>query len=423
MKSPQRQRHVFRVTLLTLAGVALLSAIAGCRDSGTGDPAGAGQELIGGTVNPLFVDPASRDFSSNPKLLERILETPHGYFRFINVPFSQEVCRRFEEQLKGTPTFNLHGDAHVEQYAVTDLGRGLTDFDDSSSGPALIDLLRFGVSAALASEQRGFADGFGTVFGELLRGYRLALEEPDVEVPEPALARAKRETFVHDAAGYFEVIESIMEPMPETEAVELSRALQPYFDTMLDEHAGLDAGFFAIEQQGYLRSGIGSALDLKYLVRTRGESDDPLDDVVLEVKQVRNLEAIDCIRITSGSDPFRVLIGHARIATEPYRFLGYLRFRGLTFWVHAWVENYSELDIEDDLGSAAELAEVAFDVGVQLGRGHVNQIAGPLDRQLRREQLRLLDRDAAVIEASCIQLARQTLEAWQEFKAAQAARD
>ena len=39
--------------------------------------------------DPLYVDPASRDFSQNPELLERVLRSPHGYLRFINVPFSQ----------------------------------------------------------------------------------------------------------------------------------------------------------------------------------------------------------------------------------------------------------------------------------------------------------------------------------------------
>ena len=95
--------------------------------------------------NPLYIDPASRDFSENADLLERILSGPHGYFRFINIPFSREICRRFENELPSMPSLNLHGDAHIEQYAMTDLGRGLTDYDDSSTGPGLIDLLRFGV--------------------------------------------------------------------------------------------------------------------------------------------------------------------------------------------------------------------------------------------------------------------------------------
>ncbi len=125
--------------------------------------------------NPLFVSPASRDFSQNPELLERIVESPHGYLRFINLQITEEVCRRFEASLSQYPPFNLHGDAHLEQYAVTDLGRGLTDFDDSSSGPAVVDLMRFGVSVRLAAAAHGWNERAEEVLGAFLLGYREAL--------------------------------------------------------------------------------------------------------------------------------------------------------------------------------------------------------------------------------------------------------
>ncbi len=366
--------------------------------------------------DPLYIDPASLDFSDNPKLLERILATPHGYFRFINVPFSREVCHRFDADLVGTPSFNLHGDAHLEQYAATDLGRGLTDFDDSSTGPAIVDLARFGVSLYLASDQAGFGEAAPAIFDEFLRGYRAALEDPSAEVPEPRLAAGKRSGFKVDREAYFGFIDSLMEPVPEAETQSLGLSLVPYVEVMLIESPGLARDFFAIEGLGYLRQGIGSALDVKYLTRMRGASTDPLDDIVLEIKPVRDLTAIDCISVPPGDDPFRVLVGQSRIATEPFKYLGYIRLNGRTFWVHAWVENYSELEIAEDFTSVEEISEVAFDVGLQLGRGHVKQIAQPLDLQLRREQLRLLDRDTEKIQAACRDLADLVTAAWERFR-------
>ena len=370
-------------------------------------------------INPLYVDPASRDFSDNPKLLGRILGTPHGYFRFINVPFSREVCRRFGSDLVGTPSFNLHGDAHLEQYATTDLGRGLTDFDDSSTGPAIVDLARFGVSLYLAAEQSGISGDADAIVDRFLEGYRAALDDPEVEVPEPRLAARKRAGFKYDREAYFRFIESLMEPVPEDEARGLEESLGPYVEVMHEESPELADDFFHIESLGYLRQGIGSALDIKYLARVRGATPEPLDDVVLEIKQVRDLTDIQCISVAAGPDPFRVLIGQARIASEPYKYLGYARFRGHTFWVHAWVENFSQVEVADDLTDSEEVAEIAYDVGVQLGRGHVKAIAQPLDLQLRREQLRLIDRDAEKIKAACRQLASLTTDAWEQFKAAQ----
>src|SRR5689334_619986 len=72
--------------------------------------------------NPLFVAPGSYDFTANPRLLERVRSSAHGYFRFVNIAFSDCVCRRYSDALPSIPRVNLHGDAHIEQYAVTSIG-------------------------------------------------------------------------------------------------------------------------------------------------------------------------------------------------------------------------------------------------------------------------------------------------------------
>lgn len=371
------------------------------------------------TENPLYVDPAGQDFSANPELLERILDSPHGYLRFINIPFSQEVCRRFSDSLDGAPQFNLHGDAHVEQYAVTDLGRGLTDFDDSSSGPAIVDLARLSVSLRLAAQMRGWQARTDEILARFFQGYREALENPEVEPPIPPLAERLTEEFEYDREEYFEWVETISDPVPPEEAEALIVALGPYVEVMLAESPELSSRFFEVVSVGFLRLGIGSALDRKYLVRIRGLSDDGADDLMLELKQVRDLTGIDCIQVSQGADPFRILIGQSRIAYQPYRLLGYVRFQGLMFWIHAWVDNYVEASIKETFESPEDLGDVAYDVGVQLGRGHPNQIGSPLDLQLRREELRLLERDEERIKATTQNLAAEVTEAWQRFRAAQ----
>ena len=58
---------------------------------------------------------------------------------------------------------------------------------------------------------------------------------------------------------------------------------------------------------------------------------------------------------------------------------------------------------------------MAYDVGVQLGKGHVKHIAAPLDLQLKREQLQLLDTHEAEIRKTCQELAQQPISAWKAF--------
>jgi hypothetical protein len=321
----------------------------------------------------------------------------------------------FEEMYAGSPSFNLHGDAHLEQYAVTDLGRGLTDFDDSSAGPAILDIMRFGVSLDLACSLNRWQDSFDHLFEFFLEGYRNALESPQLEAPEPAIVSKLRSDFSFDKEKYFEWVNSIMVEMPPQESDSLLIAMKTYVEIMMKENPQLSKDYFDIVTLGYLKMGIGSALDLKYLARCRGESNDPLDDVVLEIKEVRDISQIPCLIRSQIFDPFRILIGQARIAYQPFYHLGYFPFREKNFWVHSWVQNYEELDIGKSYRSIDDLEEIVYDVGVQLGRGHPKQIAAPLDFQLRQTQLRWLEKHSNELKLACQKQADEVEYSWEKF--------
>jgi len=84
--------------------------------------------------------------------------------------------------------------------------------------------------------------------------------------------------------------------------------------------------------------------------------------------------------------------------------------------VHSWVDNYKEMSVEESFENPEQLAEIAYDVGVQLGQGHPKQIAGPFDIQVRREQVLFLKKYDTKIKEACRKLADQTVEAWKLFK-------
>ncbi|MBN2011844.1 DUF2252 family protein [candidate division KSB1 bacterium] len=365
--------------------------------------------------SPFFENPADHDFSKNSELLERIVGSSHGYFRFINIPFSNYMCHYYADILIGQPSLNLHGDAHIEQYAVTDLGRGLTDFDDSSTGPALLDWMRFGVSVHLACEELGWTSAADSMVGRFFRAYRATLENPEMVANEPNIVTKMKAKFTTNRLKYFEWVASIMEPMPDSERDSVLTAMKSYIATQFAEDASLPKNYFQVQEMGYLRMGIGSALDLKYIVRLHGLTDDPMDDVVLEVKQVRDLSGISCVQTSQKTDPFRILLGQARIAYHPFHHLGYFQFRGMNFWVHSWVDNYKELKISSSFTEPHDMAEVVYDVGVQLGRGHIKHIATPLDLQVRRSQLQLLNEQEMRLRTDCGRFAQQVDDAWKQF--------
>src|SRR5262249_36022489 len=64
------------------------------------------------------------------------------YFRFNNRAWTARVCEAFAD-VTDVPVVRLHGDAHVEQFALSKDAWGLDDFDDSARGPLFVDIVRF----------------------------------------------------------------------------------------------------------------------------------------------------------------------------------------------------------------------------------------------------------------------------------------
>lgn len=71
-------------------------------------------------------------------LIDRLRTDPFTYFRFINRAWTTRVCEAFAD-ITDPPIVRLHGDAHIEQFALTNTAWGLGDFDDSTRGPSFVD--------------------------------------------------------------------------------------------------------------------------------------------------------------------------------------------------------------------------------------------------------------------------------------------
>jgi len=407
-------------SLPALIAITALTGSLGCGGTQPGAEATDAPNTTPAGAIVVEVDPAS--VRAAPAFFEALRDDPFRYYRFVNVPFSDETCRWFGESVTTMPNVNLHGDAHIEQYAITSEGRGLADFDDSSTGPAVIDLVRFGTSLRLAADASGLGDATPLI-DAFLRGYRDAMESPDDEVAEPSISAEIRAGFGDDRAGFLEMTDGLMIPLDADTEAEVREAFGRYAARLVEtSDAGINEAHLVIRAVGGLDIGIGSRLDEKFLVRIEGPTSDPMDDVVIELKEVRDLSGISCIEAGRGGGAFRVLIGQARIGggidpwLAPIPAGGEGRFATTPFWARAWYDHYREVDA-GGFDETADLAEVAYDVGAQLGRGHVVQIASPLDAQLRAEQLALLDEIEPDLRAAIDAMAERTLEGWRRFGA------
>jgi hypothetical protein len=357
----------------------------------------------------LAVDPGSPALLANPKLRRRLAAGPHDYFRYVNAPFRELLCGRLVEELRQAPSVTLHGDPHLEQYAVTDRGRGLADFDDSTLGPALLDLVRFATSLRLAAQERGFEGAEAAVKG-FLGSYADALRDPARLPREPRVVARVRARFDRSRMNALARAESLMEALPPGMAPSdetLARTAR-----LLAQVSGWPEQFFKVKRVGALGIGIGSAADEKYLLRIEGDSRSPQDDVILEIKEVRPTPAGRCVRSEPGPD--RILLGSSRLAYQAFDYAGGITLEGRSFWFHAWPDNYVEVEVRRDLDSLAELEEIARDVGFQLGRGHPKAGRDKHSKQLR-EVLRAQLAPERVAGLSLL-MAQATTEAWQRYR-------
>ena len=376
-----------------------------------------GVALLAGRVaaaEGLAVDPKDPRFADRPDLVARLSATPHGYFRFVNAAFAAETCRLFSDVVASLPEVNLHGDAHVEQYSVTSLGRGLTDFDDCTRGEPVIDLVRFGASLLLAAREKGWADEEGRFVDEFLKGYRTGLRGDRREMRTPELVTRTRAAFKWDHAPALRQAHALIDqaPLPiDAFADGVSR-----FSELVSFGRELPADFFKVKRIGAITMGVGSALDEKYLIILEGDTAAAEDDLVVEAKQIRDLAGNPCVRTDVAAS--RVLDGQRLIAYEPFAYAAVVPHGDKFFWMHDWTDDYQEASIGTAIRSARELRELAFDAGVQMGRAHPKRPDGSPDKDRREAVARAIDAFDARVRAAMREMAARTEKAWEAFRTA-----
>jgi hypothetical protein len=310
------------------------------------------------------------------------------------------------------PEVNLHGDAHVEQYAVTSLGRGLTDFDDCTRGKPVIDLVRFGASLLLAAREKGWSAEERSFVDAFLKGYRDGLGGARRGMRTPRLVTRTRAGFRWDHAPALLRAHELVDqaPLPaDSFADGVSR-----FAELVSFGRDLPPGFFRVKRVGALTMGVGSALDEKFLIIFEGDTAAASDDLVVEAKQIRDLAGNPCVRTDVGAS--RVLDGQRLIAYEPFAYAAVVPHGDKFFWVHDWTDDYQEASIGSAIHTPRDLREIAFDAGVQMGRAHPKRADGGTDEGHRRAVVRSLNATEGRVRAAMRDMADRTEAAWQRFR-------
>jgi uncharacterized protein (DUF2252 family) len=334
-------------------------------------------------------------------LIDRLRADPFTYFRFINRAWTARVCEVFADVADPT-IVRLHGDAHVEQFAITRDAWGLDDFDDSTRGPAFVDIVRFLGSIDLATRQRGWTRDRNALWDRFFEGYGRGLSNADSQPPEPEIVRHLRNQTPASRAAYLAWGEKQMQPMDEVRLRAVDRGMEALERVVRRDRPDLVSGYFAVIRAGWLRLGVGSAAARKVLVRVQGPTSDPEDDQLIEAKEITNLDGLACLEDSTIPQAIRVIDGtrqlarlkHEILAVGPTLMIPPVADRAehwLDWWVSSWEPSYREVHLSD-LRSVEDLADIVYDSGLQLGASKLVSVrkealasVGKLEGRLRKE--------------------------------------
>jgi hypothetical protein len=385
--------------------------------------------LLLATACILLLTPSARgQLRPNPEVLAaapaelvaQLRAQPFTYFRYINRAWITRVCEAFAD-VPDVPIVRLHGDAHVEQFAVTRRVWGLDDFDDSARGPLFVDLVRYLGSVDLATRNRGWTADRDAVWDRFLAGYRRGLSDRRYQAPEPRIVRRLRAQAPAGRAEFLAWGEARMEPMDEAASKAILAAMEAFERFIRRERSNFAAGYFTVVRSGWLRTGVGSTALRKVLFRIQGPTAAADDDVLLELKEAANLEGLGCLQATSS--PARIIDGsrqigrlkHDILAAGPSQLPAPLGSaiadrnpQLIDWWVSSWEPTYRELDLSD-LRSADDLAEIAFDSGVQLGAGE------PQNSVVRKQALMSINAIERRVRREAETMIAEMLEEWRKL--------
>lgn len=404
----------FAVVVAIVAVSTAAGASVGC---GRDVPAPASGRDTRTPPSPLSEPVAIQALSDD--LVARLKATPHAYFRFVNRAWVQAVCAAFSADVAELPAVRLHGDAHVEQYAVTDDAYGLDDFDDSATGPALIDVTRFLGSVTLVAHQRGWSGSNAAAIDAFLEGFRRALDEPGYVPPTPAVVLRLRGRSLRSREEFLAWAESLMVPLSPEESARVAARMK-------DVEAATEPGrrhLLRVKKAGSLHMGVGSALAQKILLRTQGPSAVDDDDLVIEAKEVTALPGGNCLTVPIR-EAYRPVLGSRQVGRLRHEILGVVPYLpgaspgSQGWWIRSWDASYREVEI-DDLRSARELAEIARDAGAQLGSVSLDVAGSSVEGDIRQVYVSRMTRLEPRIRQVVADQTAQVLAAWRRFRTTQ----
>src|SRR5262249_12743886 len=252
------------------------------------------------------------------------------------------------------------------------------------------------------------------LFDRFVKGYTRGLADPRYLPPPPDIVGRLRAQAPATRAALLAWGESKMQPLEDMSMKAVVAGMEAVARLVLRERPDLTPEYFRVIRAGSVKSGVGSAVSPKIIIRVRGPSDDPADDELLESKKIGDLGSLSCLKTAAAQ--LRIIDGskqlgrlkHNIIVTGPELIIPEVMATGerlQDWWIRSLDPSYRQVRLTE-LQSVGDLAAISYDAGVQLGAGRLQDqtvllsgydrkrlsaAAARLEKRYRQEASKLID--------------------------------
>ena len=201
--------------------------------------------------------------------------------------------------------------------------------------------------------------------------------------------------------------------------------VQAFASFISKERPEFSPGYFTVVRAGWLRIGVGSAVNPNILIRVQGPTTGPSDDELVEAKELKYLGDLRCLEERAWQPTLRVIDGtrqlgrikHTVLAAGPGLVIPELATRGRKlrdWWLRSWDPSYRR-GPPRGYPVGQDLAAIAYDAGIQLGAGGLLDSQGP-QAEARTRALVTIARLEPRIRQETSRLVEQLLLGWHELR-------
>ncbi len=318
----------------------------------------------------------NKDPGEDPEQLRRMYVDErrgcHFYFRHMNGRMQQRFAEIVDHD--EIPTAFIHGNPHFDNYAKSDSGAAMVDFDRSRFGPYAYDIVRFLVSVML----RGKGEELSPVVADAFHsGYLQGALNPHQGFEQMAHLRAKSpkpweqstRAYVNSNRRWAGKLKS-NETAPEESMTSL---LGEYLSNRNELHL-LER--FMLLTSACVRGSFGKLHHLFLLVPKRGHDE---DDILIDVKEVYDDPDTRWYYNPFPHNGQRMVAAGDLFAPEWERRPGWATHEGGEYWGRQ-ISPHS-VKLKKPL-SKGKQQDICFAVASQLGRGHALSVLGMHSKDL-----------------------------------------